>query len=78
MMEIYMTMLSKMVETGNAMYYLVNYDEYLRLVFSNPVTGFLYISMAVIFVLYLVIAIPMITICVKSIKGFVKELKTIE
>lgn len=78
MMDIYMTMLSKMVETGNAMYYLVNYDEYLRLVFSNPIMGTWYVISIAMFVLLVLITVPACVIGIKVIKELVKELKTIE
>ena len=76
MIDIYMTMMEKIVETGNMYYYLVNYDEYLRLIFSNPLMGAWYVISAASFVLLILLTIPACVIGIKSIKGLVKELKT--
>ena len=81
MMDIYMTMLEKVVETGNLYYYLVNYDEYLELIFSNPLMGAGYIFSVATFVLLFVLTIPASVIGIKLFKELIediKELKTIE
>ena len=75
-MDIYMTMMEKIVETGNMYYYLVNYDEYLRLIFSNPLMGAWYVISAASVVFLVLVTIPAFVIGIKMIKVLVKEFKT--
>jgi len=61
----YLTMMAKMVETGDLFYWTKNYGEYWRLVMSDPWTATMQIAPLVIMVILIIITV---VICVKLFK----------
>lgn len=61
----YLTMMTKMVETGDLFYWTKNYGEYWRLVMSNPWTATAQIAPLIIMVILVIISV---VVCVKLYK----------
>ena len=78
MMEMYMIMAQKVVETGDMLYWMKNYGEYMRLVFSNPVTAVAYtvpMVMVIIMVIFLIAMTKQFVRAIKQAKADYKEYK---